>query len=331
MKLFALFFCLLLFYQIFSQKRREPIIDMHMHANHANFAGTPPLTICIYNDQWPAASTGEKWPDSLAKATLNCKHKIVSPSTDDEVMNKSISIMQRYNVYGVISGRLTEKWKNAAPDRFITSLIYRADGKDPSVDSARKLFASGKFKIFGELMAQYNGVSADDSSLAPYWALAEELSVPVGIHIGPGPIGAVYLGLNNYKASLHSPLQLEVVLKKHPRLRVYIMHAAWPMIDELLVTLWNFPQVHVDISGIITDLNNTAFYNYLKQIVEAGFIKRIMFGSDQMIWPEFIEESIKTIEKAPFLNKEQKRDILNYNAARFLNLSDEEMKKHYSN
>jgi predicted TIM-barrel fold metal-dependent hydrolase len=56
----------------------------------------------------------------------------------------------------------------------------------------------------------------------------------------------------------------------------------------------------------------------LKSLVDAGFADRIMFGGDQMLWPEKITPAIESIEKAEFLTKEQKRDIFYNNAARFL-------------
>jgi predicted TIM-barrel fold metal-dependent hydrolase len=62
------------------------------------------------------------------------------------------------------------------------------------------------------------------------------------------------------------------------------------------------------------------FYSYLRRLVDAGFENRIMFGSDQMIWPEAIPIAIETIRSAPFLTEAQKRDILYNNAARFLRL-----------
>jgi hypothetical protein len=62
-------------------------------------------------------------------------------------------------------------------------------------------------------------------------------------------------------------------------------------------------------------------------MVEAGFEKRIMFGSDQMIWPGTIDKAIESVERAPFLTQSQKRDILYNNAARFLRLSNEEIKR----
>jgi len=48
-----------------------------------------------------------------------------------------------------------------------------------------------------------------------------------------------------------------------------------------------------------------------------------------MVWPRTIEVAIKTIEDAPFLSAEQKRDIFYNNAARFLRLNKEEIAKHH--
>ena len=52
----------------------------------------------------------------------------------------------------------------------------------------------------------------------------------------------------------------------------------------------------------------------------AGLGNRLMFGSDQMRWPEKIDEAIEAIEEADYLTAAQKRDILYNNAARFLRL-----------
>jgi len=56
---------------------------------------------------------------------------------------------------------------------------------------------------------------------------------------------------------------------------------------------------------------------------------RVMFGSDQLVWPDVIESSIAAIEEAPFLDAEQKRAILYANAARFLRLSREEIARQH--
>ena len=50
------------------------------------------------------------------------------------------------------------------------------------------------------------------------------------------------------------------------------------------------------------------------------WIHAVLFGSDQMVWPQAIERAIAGIESADFLTEEQKRMILHDNAARFLRL-----------
>lgn len=60
--------------------------------------------------------------------------------------------------------------------------------RDP--EAFRRLFKEGKFAVFAEISTQYNGLSPADGSLEPYSALAEELDIPVGIHMGEGPPGA---------------------------------------------------------------------------------------------------------------------------------------------
>jgi len=53
-------------------------------------------------------------------------------------------------------------------------------------------------------------------------------------------------------------------------LRVYIMHAGWPMLDDLLAVLWAHPQVHVDVGIICYALPRKEFHRYVERIVEAG-------------------------------------------------------------
>jgi predicted TIM-barrel fold metal-dependent hydrolase len=84
--------------------------------------------------------------------------------------------------------------------------------------------------------------------------------------------------------------------------------------------LYSHPQLYVDIAGNNWGLPRKEFHRHLQLLVEAGFVKRIMFGSDAMLWPRTIEIAIESIEKTDFLSAEQKRDILYNNAARFLRL-----------
>ena len=111
-------------------------------------------------------------------------------------------------------------------------------------------------------------------------------------------------------------------------MRLYVMHAGWPLIDEMLALLFYHPQINVDVGVISWQLPRAEFHRYLRRFIDAGLGKRVMFGTDNLQYPRLIERSIRVIEQAPFLGEEQKRDILYNNAARFLRLSTEEMAGH---
>ena len=252
-------------------------------------------------------------------------------------MRDTIAIMKRYNIIAMASGEPDDiaRWRAAEPDRIIRGLDLRIVPRPGarrfqarSPDDVRALYEAGSFDILGEILAQYEGVAPDDPRLEPYWALAEELEIPVAIHLGPGAGGDAYSGNPAYLAANSDPLRIEPVLIRHPRLRIYVMHAGYPFIDHLLALLEAHPQVYVDIAAIIVTEPRPAFYRYLRQIIEAGFGDRVMFGTDQGIWPELIERSIEAIEKAPFLTRQEKRDIFYNNAARFLRLSKAEIALH---
>lgn len=320
----------------FAQARTPPIIDVHLHALTADHFGPPPRAFCLPTVQWPAhdpqrpyAETFKEWEENPTAVDPYCTDPIWSPETDDEIMRKTLQIMERHNVIGITSGALVERYEREAPDRIIPSLMFSVGRHPPAIDSVRAWFERGRYVVLGEVTNQYHGITPDDPRFEPYLALAEELDIPVGIHMGPGPPGIAYAGTPGYRGRLHSPLLLEEVLLRYPRLRLYVMHAGWPMIDDLLALLWTHPQVYAGVGVIDFALPRAEFHRYLRRIVESGFGNRVMFGSDQMIWPEALEVAIEAIETADFLSERQKRDILYNNAARFLRMSEEEMARHH--
>ena len=64
----------------------------------------------------------------------------------------------------------------------------------------------------------------------------------------------------------------------------------------------------------------------VKRLFEEGFGNRVMFGSD---FTGTIRDNIEVIYGLDWLSDEQKRDIYYNNAARFLRLSEEEIKSHF--
>ena len=306
----------------------SPIIDMHLHAHTLSMYGTPPPAVCTNDQEKTFPGVDPREPVTLTRV-YSCGAPLRAPKTDEELRRLMLEMLERYDILAVTTGRLEEvtKWRAAAPDRIIPATPFD-DYEKRAPAAFRRLFREGKFAVFAEISSQYNGLSPADQSLEPYFTLAEELDIPVGIHMGEGPPGAAYLSSPKYRARLTSPFLLEEVLIRHPRLRVYVMHYGSPLVDEMISLLFSHPQLYVDVAGNDWSLPRKEFHSHLRRLVEAGFGKRIMFGSDAMVWPETIAIAIQSIEAAEFLTREQKRDIFYNNAARFLRLSDDEVAKH---
>ena len=314
----------------------QPIIDMHLHVRAARYAGDNPPPMCTPFVVMPRSDNKRGVYEGMTFNKEPCAKPIPAATTDERVMRETLAAMDRFNIYGVVSGEPgpLARWMAVAPNRIMPAADYRLSGTPGSrhvgaktLDELRRLHAEGRLRVIGEIMAQYEGVGVDDPRMEPLWKLAQELDVPVAIHMGPGEPGQPYSG-GGYRVSLGDPLLLEPVLKRHPKLRVSVMHAAYPLADRMRALMFSYPQVYVDVGGIVYTEPRPSFYAFLRELVDAGYGDRIMFGSDQMIWPGVIEASVRTIEEAPFLSAEQKRDIFYNNAARFLRLSPDEMAKH---
>jgi uncharacterized protein len=286
---------------LYSQaQKRLPIIDMHLHAD------LPPYDV-------PAGTPALCRPEP-------CEGKGKSTVNHQETLKKSLEIMDRYNIEkAFLSGldlSIIQKWNEAAPGRFITApFIFETSQHTP--ESLRKEYIAGRLKGLGEIATQLNGMAPNDPALKPYFALAEEFDIPVLIHTaGIGPY------LPKFSSAAGNPLLLEEILVRHPNLRIFVENAGYPYQGEMIAMMYQYPQLYADMSTISWVIPQTAFYDYLQAFMRAGLGKRIMFGSDQMRWPEKIEEGIKAIEQAPFLSEAQKRDIFYNNAVKFLLLKE---------
>ncbi len=281
---------------------RQPVIDVHLHSE----------SLTNLRSWGPNPVTGEKAPASV-----------------EEHIRQTLSMMSRYNiVLGIASGDLetVEQLRKAAPERIWAGPSNDIPGLD--IESLRTRYKSGQLRIMGEVLAQYDGLSPSDPVLDPYFALAESLAVPACIHMGMSFPG-ITESRPKFRVSLGNPLLLEELLNRHPKLRVWIAHMGYPYLEETIGILNVYPRVHVDTGAI--DWIEPGFLSYLQQLIKYGFEKRIMFGSDQMTWPDAIGTAVEAIQKASFLSAEQKRDILYNNAARFLRLPPEQITRHHEN
>jgi hypothetical protein len=309
--------------------KAQPVIDMHLHAFPADFFGPPPQRICAPVERFRSIEGNRpmRLDTEGDNALIACSSPLVAPATSDELLHRTLEVMRRNGVVAALaSGPLVDRWHAADRQRILPCLQNLTRS---AVDDLRTRAGRGQLAAIAEITAQYAGQAPDDPALEPYYALAEELDIPVGIHMGPGPPGAGYLQ-TKYRAKLTDPFGLEPVLLRHPRLRLYVMHAGWPMGDAMVHMMYAHPQLYVDVGVIDYYLPREEFYQYLQRLVRAGMAERVMFGSDQMLWPEAIEIGIQRIRSAPFLTPQQKHDILYGNAARFLRLDEKRIQQHHA-
>jgi uncharacterized protein len=295
----ALFFLIVFAsrFNCYCQTFKDTVIDMHLH---------------VYTED-------ARWTQHIPNPVTG---KPLTADNAQKHYEATMTEMKKWNYRkAVISGDTTAQWlwKKRNPEMFITGLGLRGQNL-PDTLWLRDAFKTGKIEVLGEIAVQYDGIAPDSSILEPYYALAEEYDIPVAIHIGPGPPGAPYVGYPKYRMGLSNPLLLEDVLVRHPKLRIYVMHAGWPMVDAMIALMYAHPQVYIDVAVIDWARPVADFHDYLKRLVQAGFGKRIMFGSDQMVWIDAISIAIENILSAEFLTQDQKKDILYRNAERFLKI-----------
>jgi predicted TIM-barrel fold metal-dependent hydrolase len=286
-----------------SQEEKFPIIDMHMHATDQLWTKT---RICF-------PEPCEKPPNEIKEIS--------------ELLPKTIEKMDRHNiVLAALSWyNLDEvyRWGNA-DSRFLTCPVIDEPMKT-DFDRIEKNIKEGKIKVLGEVTSQYSGYAMNDKALDPIFSLAEKYDLPILVH------SAGLGGGENFPILKGNPMNLSDVAKRHPKLRVYVENAAWPFGDEMISLMYTNPNVYADLSTITWIIPRQTFHSYLKKLITAGLGKRLMFGSDQMLWPESIDMAIDAINSADFLTKEQKRDIFYNNAARFLRLSEGQIESHHNN
>jgi predicted TIM-barrel fold metal-dependent hydrolase len=282
----------------------QPIIDVHLHA---------------YPDDQP-----------IPTATNPATGKAVALKNGAAHRAACLAEMKRLNIVkGIVSGGDGDRiaaalsWCDADPSRIIAGAGVRGseDTPLPELNSLRAKFTDRSLRVLGEVTTQYAGLTLDDPKYATYLALAEELDIPVALHTGTMPPGMSFDPCcRKARARLGDPILVEEALNRYPKLRLNLMHAGWPYLDDTISILFHYPQVNADLGAIDWLLPRAEFYAYLQSLMRAGFGKRLMFGTDQMYWPEAIAMAVETVSSAPFLSAGEKHDIFYENARKFYRL-----------
>ena len=292
-KLLSLLFAALL---LFACNSSAQVIDMHTHSY-------------TEKDFW------------VGKA----RNGFESSRTTKEHLEQTIQKMNQHKIeYAVICGTIESIDRYTKADkRFIPGYQDYEETLIP-VKQFEEYIQSGKIKVFGEVMAVYKGMTLADSLYQPYLAICEKYGVPVAYHSGGSFPNAQQSGWPKYRIAFGDPFLIEDVLVKYPKLKLYLMHAGENFYENSLRMMDGYPNLYADL-GVelwLHPLTKDYGTKFLKSAKEYGFLDRVMFGSDQMVWPEAISSSIDFLNAMDFLTKNEKEMILYKNAKKFLGIKD---------
>lgn len=147
----------------------------------------------------------------------------------------------------------------------------------------------------------------NDRLLAPVYAVAQRLGIPVLVHTG----SSVFPGA---RLKYGDPLYLDDVAVDFPELVILLSHGGRPIWydhAEALVRL--HPNVYVDVAGL-PPKNLPTYFPQLRRLAH-----KFVFGSDWPGIPGDIRDNLAAIRALP-LDDEQKTALLGGTAARLLRL-----------
>ena len=287
---------LLTFITIGSEITYGQIIDMHMHS---------------YTEKTFWVGTA--------------RNGLASSKTAKETLEQTIQKMNQYNIeFAVVSGSIESlEIYTKADKRFIPGYQDSEEILIP-LKQFEEYVKSGKIKVFGEVMAVYKGKTLADPSYQPYLAICEKYGIPVGYHSGGSFPNAQNLGWPKYRIKFGDPFLIEDVLVKYPKLKLYLMHAGENFYENTLRMMDGYPNLYADL-GVemwLHPMTKDFAIKFLKSAKEYGVLDRVLFGSDQMVWPEAITNSIDFLNALNFLTKEEKEMIFYKNAKKFLGINN---------
>jgi len=278
------------------------IIDMHIHSySNKDFGEREPAT-----DHYGT------------KGAANAEsHRIAT-----------FAAFRKFNIVkAVVSGNpeSVEDWALKDSAHIVIRGILMFTPNDYGMDTVKfeQMVKNKEIEVFGETAPYYGGTTISDAVWQPYLRICEKYDIPVAVHTGGGDPGGTYTWSPKARLRLADPYWMEDVLVQYPRLRIYMMHAGgedWP--EHAIRLMAYYPQLYTDLAVLLWVEPNTQRYvkEFLRNAKEAGYLDRIMFGSDQMVWPYAIGKSIQFLNSLTFLTRKEKDDIFYNNAARFLKL-----------
>jgi len=156
-----------------------------------------------------------------------------------------------------------------------------------------------------KLLPSYQFFYLNEARIYPIYAKAEELKIPVLIHIG----SSTFKGT---RMKYCDPIQLDDIAVDFPNLKIIMAHSGRGFWYDACFFLSRFHKnVYMEISG----LPPKNLINYFPELDKNG--EKVVFGSDWPAIPSSIRENVEVIKSLP-LSTKTIEGILYKNAERIL-------------
>lgn len=185
---------------------------------------------------------------------------------------------------------------------------------------ADKGFALG---LRGLKIYPHGGFFPNDERLYEAYALAQERDLPVLIHTGMKAQRTQRMIYNN-------PISIDEIAVAFPHLKIVIMHAGYPWVEECLVLSHLNENVMVDLTFL--DVLSYTYQKPLLHDITQRFVK--VLGAEKIIWGSegetlgleaFADEGLLRVKKClseflsyDFLSEADKEKILYHNISRLI-------------
>jgi len=303
------------------------VIDFHLH-----FPYGPDLM-----DQWYenfAAKHGPKKVEQLRKNEAEEKAKwrkdnvFDAPVAVDDPDELAARWSQELDKYGIERGVFLTGGGNdvlaavVKKDSRFLGFAHHSPFAPDAADQLRKAIEQQGlvgYKVIAPLLPK----SLDDEQAYPVWEVAEELRIPVLIHIGVFGGNGDLAGLHNSK-----PLLLHDIAKAFPNVPFIVPHFGAGYPQEFFQLARACPNVYTDTAGSMGWTRwmpyDLSLKHLLRRAMETIGLERVIFGSDSSWFPrgfsvQYLKDLIRDC-RALGIKDEEIQMILAGNAERILAL-----------
>lgn len=227
--------------------------------------------------------------------------------------------------YGVIMGRAAfgdlggvgnsaivstvEKW----PIRFVGFLGVDLEQIDRSIAELRELSkVKGIRGISVEPGSARIARHSDDPAIDPVYDLCEELDLPVSISLS-----ALLSALAGHDISWCSPISVQRLAMKRPKLKIIVSHASWGWSEQMVTIALTCPNIYVSPDLYTATASMPGAHNYV-DAANLFLSGRTLFGTAYPTKP--LVESVRDFLQFPWRPEIVDR-ILWDNAAKLLKLA----------